>query len=116
MPVMKKEIELNSGKKIWVRQANGMDKLKIERIQSQTFRKFRHFGIDPTQWTDDQHQEFADAIDEAGGGVDAQVESWLPKCVISEDVDIHTLTSDEIRKILSFVRGDDAEGALPLDS
>lgn len=33
MPVLKKEIELDNGKKIWVRQASGMDKLAIEKYK-----------------------------------------------------------------------------------
>ena len=47
MPVLKKEIELSDGKKIWVRQASGMEKLPIENIQAKVFRKTRHFGADP---------------------------------------------------------------------
>ena len=44
MPVMKKEIELDDGRKIWVRQASGMEKLKITNIQGKAFRKMRHAG------------------------------------------------------------------------
>ena len=114
MPVLKKEIELDNGIKIWVRQASGMDKLRIENIQGRTYRKFRHFGLDPTEWTSEQHEEFADALDEAGGGIADQIESWLPSCIIGE-IDLETLTSEEIRNILTFVRGDSLEGAVPLD-
>ena len=116
VPVLKKEIELNDGKKIWVRQASGMDKLNIEKIQAQTFRKFRHFGANPAEWTDEQHEEFATAISEAGGGIESQIETWVPKCVLTENFDVFTLTSEEVRTILNFVRGDDLEGAVPLDS
>lgn len=116
VPVLKKEIELNDGKKIWVRQASGMDKLAIEKIQAQTFRKFRHFGTNPAEWTPEQHEEFNDALSEAGAGIDSQIQSWVPKCVIEENFDINTLTSEEVRDILNFVRGDDLEGAVPLDS
>ena len=44
MPVLKKEIELADGTKIWVRQASGMEKLPIENKQATVFRKVRHFG------------------------------------------------------------------------
>jgi len=115
MPVLKKEIELNDGKKVWVRQASGMDKLKIEKVQAATLRKCRHFGTDPTQWTDEQQEEFATLLDEAGGGIDAQVDSWIAKCVLDEHIDVGLLTSDELMKILQFVRGDDIEGAVPLE-
>ena len=114
MPVLKKEIELNDGTKIWVKQASGMLKLKIENLQAQTFRKFRHFGADPTEWTDEQQEEFASALEEAGGGLTSQMEAWIPSCIVSEDINIDDLTSEELRLILSFVRGDDEDGALPL--
>lgn len=114
MPVLKKEIELNDGRKVWVRQASGMDKLRIENIQAKTFRKFRHFGPDPSKWTEAQHEEFADALDEAGGGITSQIEAWVPRCIIDEGFDIDSLTSEELRTILGFVRGDDPEGAVPL--
>ena len=54
MPVLKKEIELNDGRKVWVRQASGMDKLKIEAKQGRVMRKCRHFGSDLSKWTDEQ--------------------------------------------------------------
>ena len=113
MPVLKKEIELNDGRKIWVRQASGMQKLRIENIQAKVFRKFRHFG-DPTEWTDEQNEDFVTALDEAGGGMEAQIEAWVPLCILDEDLDIDTLTTMELMKLLSFVRGDDPEGAIPL--
>jgi hypothetical protein len=115
MPVLRKEIELNDGKKIWVRQASGMDKLKIEKVQAATLRKCRHFGTDPTEWTDDQQQEFATLLDESGGGLQDQIATWLPKCVLDDTVDIDLLTSDELMMLLAFVRGDDIEGAVPLE-
>ncbi len=116
MPVLKKEIELNDGKKIWVRQASGMEKLPIENIQARIFRKTRHFGADPSEWTPEQNEEFADMLDEAGGGMADQIQAWIPNCVIEPaDFDINTLTSEEVRTILSFVRGDTLEGATPLD-
>jgi len=116
MPVLKKEIELSDGKKIWVRQASGMEKLRIENIQAKVFRKLRHFGADPTEWTPEQHEEFAVMLDEEGGGMTDQIMTWIPTCVIEpKDFDINTLTSLEIRDILGFVRGDTLEGAIPLD-
>lgn len=114
MPVLKKEIELDNGTKVWVRQASGMDKLQIENIQMKTMRKFRHFGANPNDWTAEQHEEFAEALDAAGGGVTSQIQAWVPKCIIDDGFDVDSLTSEELREILSFVRGDDAEGAVPL--
>lgn len=114
MPVLKKEIELEDGRKVWVRQASGMQKLKIEAIQARIFRKFRHFGMNPAEWTEEQNLEFSDALDEAGGGMEAQISSWIPSCILDEDVDVDTLTTMELMELLSFVRGDDPEGAIPL--
>jgi len=115
MPVLKKEIELKDGSKIWVRQASGMEKLKIENIQARVFRKTRHFGNDPSEWTAEQNEEFADLLDEAGGGMIDQVEAWIPVCIIEPaDFDYNTLSSEEVRTILQFVRGDTLEGAVPL--
>lgn len=116
VPVLKKEIELNDGKKIWVRQASGMDKLAIEKTQAQILRKFRHFGPNPSEWSDEQHSEFSDALTDAGAGIDGQIQTWVPACVLSDDIDVNTLTSEELRTILEFVRGDDVEGAVPLAS
>lgn len=115
MPVLKKEIELDNGKTILVRQASGMDKLKIEKVQAMTLRKCRHFGADPSAWTEEQQEEFATMLDEAGGGLEDQIQEWLPKCVLDEQIDINFLTSEEIMRVLNFVRGDDLEGAVPLE-
>ena len=57
MPVATKEIELNDGSKILVKQVSGRKKLKIEAKQAKVYRNFRHFG-DPTTWTMEQHEEF----------------------------------------------------------
>ena len=46
MPVLKKEVELNDGRKVWVRQASGLDKMKIEAKQGRVMRKCRHFKPD----------------------------------------------------------------------
>jgi len=115
MPVMKKEIELEDGTKIWVRQASGMEKLKITNIQGKAFRKMKHAG-DPTGWTDEQNEEFATIVDEMGGGIETQMETWIPPCIIDENVDYNLLTFEELNTILQFVRGDDTEGAVPFQS
>ena len=112
MPVMKKEIELDDGKKIWVRQASGMERLKITNIQGRVFRKMRHAG-EPADWTDEQNEEFASSLDELGGGLEDQISSWVPPCILDEDIDSNLLTFEELNTILQFVRGDDEEGAVP---
>ena len=116
MPVKKKEFDFD-GTKIVAKQAGGMLKLKIENIQAKVFREFMKYGADPSEWTAEQAKEFADAMDEAGAGVDAQMMSWIPQCIIEpKDFDVDLLTSEELREILGFVRGDDPEGAIPLVS
>tara|TARA_R100001443_G_scaffold3711_2_gene11471 strand:+ start:1262 stop:1612 length:351 start_codon:yes stop_codon:yes gene_type:complete len=115
MPVMKKEIELDDGTKIWVRQASGMERLKITNIQGKVFRKMQHAG-DPTEWTDEQQQEFAEMLDEMGGGVEAQMEAWIPPCILDENIDYNLLTFEELNRILQFVRGDDQDGVVPFQS
>ena len=116
MPVLTKEFELTEGLTITVRQAGGMTKLKIENRQAKTFRKYQHFGLDTTEWTDEQQSEFATALEEAGCGMEDQINEWVPNCIVSpKDFDIDNLTSQELRMILGFVRGDDEDGALPLE-
>lgn len=115
MPVMKKEIELDDGRKIWVRQASGMEKLKITNIQGKAFRKMRHAGT-PDKWTEEQNEEFAAMVDEMGGGIEEQIETWVPKCILDDNVDVNTLTFEELNTILQFVRGDDTDGAVPFQS
>ena len=112
MPVMKKEIELDDGRKIWVRQASGMERLKITNLQGKAFRKMRHAGS-PADWTDEQSEEFATLVDDMGAGVESQIEAWVPACILDEDVDVNMLTFEELNLILQFVRGDDEEGAVP---
>ena len=113
MPVKEKEIELDDGTKIRVKQASGRTKLKIEAIQARIFRKFRDNG-NPSEWTMEQHEAFADALDEAGGGIEAQVEAWLPNCVIEpENFDYDSLTTPELMLVLGWIRGDEEAGALP---
>lgn len=118
MPILKSEIELSDGKKIWVRQATGMEKIRIEAIQAKAVRKCRSFGLDPTQWTDDQNEEFLDLIDDLGGGIEQQIHGWVPACILENEYGItaNDLNSEELRGILGFVRGDTAEGAIPLES
>tara|TARA_Y100000004_G_scaffold189250_1_gene244563 strand:- start:67 stop:423 length:357 start_codon:yes stop_codon:yes gene_type:complete len=115
MPVAEKEIELDDGSKILVKQASGRKKLKIEALQAKVFRQFRDKG-DPTDWDMSVHEEFSDALDEAGAGIEAQVEAWLPGCIITEGVDLDDLTSQEIMRVLNWVRGDTEEASIPLDS
>ncbi len=110
---MKKEIELEDGRKIWVRQASGMEKLSVTNAQGKAFRKLRHAG-EPENWTDEQAEEFQTIVDDLGGGMDAQIGEWIPPCVLDEDFDINTLTFEELLIILAFVRGDDKDGAVPL--
>jgi hypothetical protein len=112
MPVMKKELELEDGTKIWVRQASGMEKLKITNIQGKAFRKMKHAG-DPTGWTDEQNEEFATIVDDMGGGIEAQMQAWIAPCILDEKIDYNLLTFEELNMILGFVRGDDQEGAVP---
>ena len=115
MPIAQKEIELNDGSKIMVRQVSGRKKLKIETIQARVFRGFKDRG-EPQDWGMDIHEEFADALDEAGAGIEDQVDSWLGECIISDDLDLDDLESDELMRVLSWVRGDDETAAIPLDS
>ena len=116
MPVLTKEFELDDGTKIKVRQAGGLQKLDIENKQAKVFRDHMHFGTDPTEWTEEQQKAFTDAMDNAGAGMTAQVKAWVPNCVIEPaDFDVDSLTSQELRMILGFVRGDDPEGAIPLE-
>jgi len=117
MPVLINEIELDDGSKIQVKQASGMKKLKIEARQAKVFRQFRHFGL-PTDWSVEQHEEFADALDEAGAGIEAQAHEWLVDCILTEGIDVDTLTSPELMRVLNFVRGDEIvapEGSAPLE-
>jgi hypothetical protein len=114
MPVLKKQIELDNGNKIWVRQASGMAKLKIEARQGKAFRKCRHFGSDPSKWTEEQMDEFLNYCDELGCGFEDQVSAWVPACV-EGDIDIDSLTTEELLMVLRVIRGEDDEGAVPLD-
>jgi len=115
MPVLKKEIELNDGTKVWVRQASGLEKIKIESIQAKAVRRCRDFGS-PEDWTIEQNEKFLEIIEELGGSLEDQMHEWIPKCILSEDFDYNMLTSEEARDILGFVRGDNGEGAIPLGS
>jgi len=111
MPVKKKEFELDDGTKIWVRQASGLDKLKISNAQSKVFKRFSKQG-DASDWSEETQMAFADALDEVDAGIESQLNNWLPKCVMADDFDIDLFTLAELMPILVFVRGDDEEGAV----
>tara|TARA_Y100001938_G_C8074596_1_gene425211 strand:- start:124 stop:465 length:342 start_codon:yes stop_codon:yes gene_type:complete len=113
MAILKKQFEIGS-KKIWVRQASGMERLEFETILAKTFRKFKHFGVEQVEWTEEQQQEFLDALDDAGAGMDRQIRTLVPPCLIDE-VDINLIDSMTLMEIFDFVRGGDAEGSVPLD-
>jgi len=115
VPVLKKEIELSDGSTVWVRQASGLEKIRIESLQAKAVRKCKDFG-DPTNWTEEQNEAFTVIIEEEGGSLESQMNEWIPPCILDEEYDINTLTSEEMRMILLFVRGDDPEGAIPLGS
>lgn len=114
MPVATKEIELDDGSTILVKQASGRKKLKLEAIQARVFRQFRDRG-NPADWTMEQHEEFSDALSDAGAGIEAQVEAWLPDCIMTEGIEIDDLTSTEVIKVLNWVRGDTEEASVPLE-
>ena len=115
MPIRKREFEFDDGTKLWFRQASGMERLKIEKVQAKVFRQCRHYGPDPLQWTEEQHLEFAEKLDDAGAAVEDQILNWVPQACLDDDFDVNRLTNMELREILSFVRGDDDEGSVPLD-
>lgn len=114
MPVLKKEFEIGD-KKIWVRQASGMERLFFESILAKAFRKHRHFGQDQTKWTEEQQENFLDALEEAGGSLEEQMARLIPPCLLAEGVDINILNRDELMEVFNFVRGEEQEGAIPLD-
>ena len=114
MPIKKKLFELEDETKVWVRQASGLEKLKIEGIHATAMRKCKAFGSDMTKWTDEQSDEFWNVIEEMGGGLTAQIEHLIPICIMSmedgSECDINMLKSEEILPMLPFIRGDDGEG------
>ena len=116
MTVLKKEFDLGT-RKIWVRQASGMERLRFETVLAKTFRKFKHFGSDQSKWTDEQQEEFMIALENAGAGMTDQLEVLVPACII-DDVDINFIDRDMLMEIYSFVRGDavEGDGSIPLDS
>mgnify|MGYP003652070071 CR=1 FL=1 len=116
MPINKKEIELDNGRKIWVRQASGMERLAIETKTAKIIRQCRDFGADPSEWTEAQQQEYLDMLDDSGVGMNHQISEWVPNCILDEDIDVNMLTSEEMRTIYVFVVGQDEEGAIPLES
>lgn len=120
MPITKRLFELDDGSKVWVRQASGLEKLKIESAHAKAMRKCRHFGGNINDWTEEQQDEFWVIVEENGGGMAEQIQQLIPLCVIgAEDgkpVDVNLLTTEEIVPMLTFIRGDDAEDAVPLAS
>ena len=115
MPVLTTEIELNDGTKIEVRQASGLEKLPFESILSKAFRKFRHFGVDNTAWTEEQQEEFLLELEELGGGMQTQMAKLVPPCILTDDIDVNTLTTEELSDIFTFIRGgSDEDGEPPL--
>ena len=116
MPVLKSEIELEDGTKILVRQASGTAKLRLETGQARVFRKFQHYG-EVENWTLDQQLEFSDALDQEGCGIVAQIEAWLPDCILDENITVDDLTTQEMMKVLEYVRGtpEIPESAVPLE-
>jgi hypothetical protein len=116
MPVLKKEIELDDGSKVLVRQVSGLERLALDAKQARVFRSMREFGANPLDWSEDQQMQFAEALDEADCGPAAQIANWVPLCILSENVDVNDLTSSELQEILRFVRGDDEGGGIPLSS
>ena len=111
MPVKKKEFELDDGSKVWVRQASGIEKLNISNAQAKVFRKFADKG-DPTEWDEETNMAFSEALDEEGAGLQSQIDNWLAPCGLDESFDVNLFTVEELLPILSFVRGDDEEGAV----
>lgn len=115
MPILKKEFEIGT-KKIWVRQASGMERLKFETLLAKTFRRFKHFGLDQDEWTDEQQEEFMTALEDVGGDVNSQIREMIPPC-LPDDFDVNMLDKDELMQVFNFVRGiGEPEGAIPLDS
>lgn len=116
---MKKDFEFGTEEtgivKLTVRQANGMERMKWEAAQARALRHFRDFGMDLQEWTEDQQNEFVAYLDENNVGIEMQLTEWVPQCIVfPENFDIGVLTSTELRELLLFVRGDTAEGAVPL--
>jgi|TARA_X000001382_G_scaffold110540_3_gene87124 hypothetical protein len=116
MTVLKKQFEIGS-KKVWVRQASGMERLKYETILAKTFRKFRHFGPNNLEWTEEQQEEFLVALESAGGAMEDQIRDLVPPCLMDE-TDLNHIDRDTLMDIFDFVRGnsEEPEGAVPLDS
>ena len=116
MPVMKKEIELDDGTKLWVKQASGLQKLPFEAKMARIFRQFRHFGTDQTKWNEDQQEEFLSAMEDAECGMMDQMAILVPQCIDDESFDVNSLTPDELRNIYLFIAGvSESDGAPPLE-
>ena len=115
MTVLKKQFDIGS-KKIWVRQASGMERLKFETILAKTFRKFKHFGLEQSKWTEEQQEDFMVALEDSGAGMTDQLQELVPACII-DDIDMNLIDRDMLMEIYYFVRGDvlEGDGSIPLD-
>lgn len=118
MPIRSKQFELNDGRKVWVRQASGIEKLPLETAHAKALRKCRHFGMDPTSWSEEQQDTFFDMVEDFGAGLGNQIALLIPLCVgkyeDGTDCDTNELLSEEIVPLLAFIRGEEDEGAVPL--
>jgi len=116
MTVLKKQFEIGS-KKIWVRQASGMERLKYETMLAKAFRKCKHFGPNNLEWTDEQQEEFLVILEGMGGAMEDQIRDLVPPCLM-EETDLNLIDRDTLMAIFDFVRGGEEyeEGAVPLDS
>ena len=116
MPIKSKLFELNNGKRVWVRQASGLEKLPLETAHAKALRKCRHFGNSPAEWTEEQQEEFLVALEDAGGSMEDQIRTLVPPCLM-EETDLNLIDRDTLMEIFDFVRGnEEPEGAIPLDS
>ena len=61
------------------------------------------------------HLYSVEYLEENNASIETQITEWVPNCIIEPaDFDISVLTSSELRSLLLFVRGDEADGAAPL--
>ena len=96
-----------------------MEKLPLETAHAKALRKCRHFGMDPSAWTEEQQDEFFDLVEDYGGGLDRQIALLIPNCIgefeNGGECNYDLLLSTEIVPLLPFIRGDgDDEGSVPL--
>ena len=77
MPVKTKEFTFDELEIESPRQASGLKRYPL-RVFSKAFRKFRHFGLDQSTWTEEQTEEFMDHVEELGGGMQDQMMALVP--------------------------------------